>query len=62
MPQIVVTIGENGDAEVDIQGGHGPGCKDLAKIFAKLGRTLEEKTKPEFYETQQTQKVTLGGR
>ena len=60
MPQVVITIGADGETEVDIIGGHGPGCKNLAKIFDQLGKIKEEKTKPEFFEKQQTGKVTLG--
>jgi hypothetical protein len=60
MPQVVVTIGEDGEPEVDVIGGHGPGCKKLAKIFNQLGRIKEEKTKPEFFEKQQSNKVILG--
>ena len=60
MASVIITIGEDGDSTIDVQGGHGPSCHDLTKAFAKLGRTVEQKNKPEFYEKQQVVTVKRG--
>lgn len=60
MPQVIVTIGESGDSEITVKGGSGPSCHDLTKAFKKLGREVESKNLPEFYEKPVNTKVTVG--
>jgi len=60
MPRVVITIGEDGDSEIKVEGGHGPSCHDLTKAFRKLGKEVESKNLPEFYEKPVNTKVTVG--
>lgn len=60
MPKVIVTIGETGDSEIKVEGGHGPSCHDLTKAFAKLGKQVEEKNLPEYYEKTAVTKVAVG--
>ena len=60
MPQVIVTIDEKGNSEIDVKGGQGASCHDLTKAFRNLGKLVEEHNKPEFYDKNATTKVTLG--
>lgn len=60
MAKVIVTIGEEGDSEIKVEGGQGPTCHDLTKAFKKLGRQVEEKNLPEFYQKPNVQTVRSG--
>lgn len=60
MAQVIVTIGEDGDSEITVKGGSGPSCHDLTKAFAKLGRQVEEKKLPEYFNRPNVQTVQRG--
>ena len=61
---IVVTIDENGDAEIDLQGFHGRGCDAVMKGFNKAlgGEVLTDNSKPEYNKPLTKNVCVKGGR
>lgn len=52
MPQITVTIDQDGDTNVAVQGQPGPGCKQLtAAIERAIGQTTKDQTTPEMQQS-----------
>ncbi len=50
MPQVIVTISEEGDVKVEAKGVTGTGCKALTKaIEDSLGTVKSDQAKPEMF-------------
>lgn len=51
MPEIEVTIDENGNVKMEVKGAKSETCRKLTQELEKgLGTVKERKLKPEFYE------------
>lgn len=49
-PQILVTVDQTGNSQVEVVGACGPGCQHLTAAFEQvLGRTVADQKKPEFH-------------
>jgi hypothetical protein len=53
MPQqVIVTIDPDANVKIEAAGVTGSGCKAITEAIEKaLGRTVADKTKPEFFQT-----------
>lgn len=53
--QVIVTIGPDGKAVVEVQGCRGPSCQQLTRALEQaLGHTTSDVKKPEFLQAQAT--------
>jgi hypothetical protein len=57
MKQIIITVDENGNSSIDLQGFHGKGCAEVMKALRGSDTVRKSITKPEYAEQEQTQKV-----
>lgn len=50
-PEIIVTVGADGAATVEVNGCTGPTCRDLTRVLeAAMGETVDDTAKPEFHQ------------
>ena len=61
LKEIEITIDENGEISLDMQGFQGKGCSDLSKklIQAMKGKIKSVKKKNEYYKVEEKQKQTI---
>jgi hypothetical protein len=61
LKEIEITIDENGEISLDLQGFHGKGCSDLVKKLtqAMKGRVKLSKKKNEYYKVEEQQKQKI---
>lgn len=50
---IDVTITEDGEVKATVQGVAGPACEDLSRFLDQLGKVVEDKPTPDFYQAVQ---------
>lgn len=49
MAEVIITVSPEGEAQVEVDGVCGPGCKDLTRAIEKaIGQTVKDQTKIEY--------------
>ena len=59
---VIVTIDENGDSTVDLNGFAGKGCDQVLKNFAGRDHLMVERAKPEYHIHGQEKQTVQTGR
>jgi hypothetical protein len=60
MAKLIVEIDEQGNTSLDVVGAEGTSCQDLTKAFARMGKVVKDRKKPEFYKKSGQVKVSRG--
>ena len=56
MPEVIITVSPEGEAQVEVDGVCGPGCKDLTRaIENSIGKTVNDQITIEYSMAPQTE-------
>ena len=62
MERIIVTVTEQGETQIKVEGCAGPGCKNLTKAIEQaIGVTTRDVATPEMHQQPQGNKAQIGG-